>query len=302
MLSYVTGGSGFVGPWLRRHLEAEGDEVHTPFVDVTDGEAIRTSVHEVGPEVIYHLAGQAHVGESWVHPGETFRINALGSLNVLEAARTLAKPPRVLLVSSAEVYGNVAVADLPIEETRPVEPVSPYGASKVAAEVLARQAFVGSRLDVVWTRAFNHIGPGQSDAFVVSGVARQIMEAERPGAEPVVRVGNLSARRDISDVRDVVRAYRLVATHGRAGEAYNVCSGIDHEIGDLVKTLVALATRPLRIEVDPRRFRPVDLAVQRGDPAKLRLHTGWEPEFAISDTLMDVMKWWRTGPSAPSRK
>ena len=294
VLAYVTGGSGFVGGWLCGHLLAEGDQAVAPTVDIIDSAAISASIMEVAPEVIYHLAAQAHVGQSWKDPVETFRVNALGTLNVLEAARVMASPPRVVVISSAEVYGNVSEGELPIVETHPLEPVSPYGASKVSAEVLARQSFVGGRLDVIRTRAFNHIGPGQSDSFVISGVARQIARAERPGADPVVRVGNLEARRDMSDVRDVVRAYRLVALRGVAGEAYNVCSGIDHRIGALVEMMISMAARPVQVEVDPARLRPVDLPVQRGNAAKLQAHTGWSPVFRIEDSIRDVLEYWRS--------
>ena len=297
---YVTGGSGFVGSWLRAHLEAEGDEVHAPFVEITDFAAVRSSIAQVAPSVIYHLAGQAHVGRSWTDPAETFRTNALGTLHVLEAARDLQVAPRVVVISSAEVYGRVTSEDLPLAETRPARPVSPYGASKVAAEVLARQTFDGTGLEVMCTRAFNHIGPGQSDSFVVSAVARQVALAERPGADPVVQVGNLAVRRDMCDVRDVVRAYRLVAQRGRAGEIYNVCAGLDFGIDEIVAMLVGSARRALSVEVDPARVRTVDIPVLRGDAAKLLADTGWEPRIPLARSVADVLEAWREDVASSS--
>ena len=294
VLAYVTGGSGFVGHWLQAHLTECGDDVHAPLVEITDAWAVRQSLSAVNPDVVFHLAAQAHVGESWTDPIHTFRVNALGTLHVLEAARALTKPPRIIVISSAEVYGNVTPDELPIAESRSARPVSPYGASKVAAVVLSRQALDGSGLEVICTRAFNHIGPGQSDAFVVSGVAHQVALAERRGAEPVVRVGNLSARRDICDVRDVVRAYRLLAASGRPGEVYNVCAGVDRGIDEVVGLLVGLAAVPVRVEVDPARVRAVDIPVLRGDAAKLRADTGWAPTFSLERSLEDVLSEWRS--------
>jgi GDP-4-dehydro-6-deoxy-D-mannose reductase len=290
MRAFVTGGHGFVGTWLVRHLSEMGDEVvapHADEVDITDGAALAAAMSAAGPEAVYHLAGFAHVGQSWERPDEVFAVNALGTLHVLEAAR-LAGSPRVLVVSSAEVYGTVAPDDLPLGEDHPVRPVSPYAASKAAAEVLAVQAFLGRGVPTLVARPFNHTGPGQSPDFVVPAFARRIQEAVASGARSL-KVGNLSPRRDITDVRDVVRAYRLLVERGQPGQSYNVCSGTDVAIEDLVRRMLALAGADLELEVDPGLLRPADVPVLRGDPARLMAATGWQPEIPLDTTLADVL-------------
>ncbi|PZS22043.1 MAG: hypothetical protein DLM54_03515 [Acidimicrobiales bacterium] len=295
MRAFVTGGHGFVGGWLRQHLEASGDEVTAPppSVDVTDGPGLAAAMTDARPQAVYHLAGFTHVGQSWDAPEEAFRVNALGALNLLEAARRCPSPPRVLLVSSAEVYGRVDAAQLPITETAPLRPVSPYAASKVAAEYLGVQAYLGRDLPVLRVRPFNHIGAGQSPDFVVSAMAKRITEAEQSGRQEL-RVGNLSPRRDFTDVRDVVRAYRLALVGGQVGEAYNVCSGTDMTIGDLVRRLADLSGVDLHLVGDPALERPTDVDVLRGDAARLRAATGWVPEVPLDDTLRAVLDYWRS--------
>jgi len=295
----VTGGHGFVGSWLADHLRAAGDDVVVTGedVDVTDAVAVRSSLAEIEPEAVYHLAGWAHVGTSWDDPPGAFRVNAAGTVHVLDAARRLAHPPRVLVVSSAEVYGPVRPEDLPLTEDREPVPVSPYSASKVAAEVAARQAHLGWHLPVMVVRPFNHIGPRQSPTFVVSALARRIVEAERTGAA-VLEMGNPAPRRDLTDVRDVVRAYRLLIERGRPGETYNVCSGEDVMIGDLARRLIELSGVALELKTGAVEFRPADVPVLRGDGTKLRDATGWRPEIALDDTLLDVLAYWRGQPPA----
>lgn len=295
MRAFVTGGHGFVGGWLRQHLEAAGDEVTAPppSLDVTDGPSLVAAMVEAGPEAVYHLAGFTHVGQSWDAPDEALRVNALGTLQVLEAARRCPSPPRVLLVSSAEVYGSVPVEQLPVIESTPLRPLSPYAASKASAELLGVQSHLGRGLGVIRARPFNHIGPGQSPDFVVSALARRIIQAQQGGASEL-RVGNLSPRRDFTDVRDVVRAYRLLMVAGQEGKAYNVCSGVDLAIEDLVRRLAGLAGVDLRLVVDPALERTSDVAVMRGDPTRLWAATGWEAEVALDQTLADVLAWWRS--------
>jgi GDP-4-dehydro-6-deoxy-D-mannose reductase len=294
MRAFVTGGHGFVGPWLVRHLEDQGDVVVAPGldVDVTDGEALAEALAAARPDAVYHLAALASVAESWQHPARTFEVNATGTLHLLEAARLLETRPRVLLVCSAEVYGTVGPEDLPIDEETPLRPVTPYAASKVAAEFLGLQAYLGHNLPVIRVRAFNHVGPAQSGTFVVSDLARRIAEAERNGAR-TLRVGNLAPRRDFTDVRDVVRAYRLLVERGTAGEVYNVCSGQAIAIEDLASRLLALAGVDLAIETDPELVRPVDVPVLLGDPTRIRDAVGWQPVIPLDDTLRDVLADWR---------
>jgi GDP-4-dehydro-6-deoxy-D-mannose reductase len=289
----VTGGLGFVGRHLTRHLQDNGDEVtvldrHGPTAtDITDRPAVARAIEAAAPDAVYHLAGWADVGASWRDPVGAFRANAEGSLHVLRACVD-AKVERVLAVASADVYGIVGEADLPLTEASPVRPTSPYAASKVAADALAQQAFLGHGLGVVRVRPFNHLGPGQSEHFVAPAIAARIARAERDGTT-TIPVGNLSARRDLTDVRDVVRAYRLLVEQGEAGEVYNVCTGRDLAIQDLADLLVGMARRPVELVTDPELLRPVDLPVLRGDATKLREATGWEPEVPIEQTLTDLL-------------
>jgi GDP-4-dehydro-6-deoxy-D-mannose reductase len=292
--AFITGGHGFVGTWLARHLEDNGEEVVAagPEIDVTDPDCVARAMAAQQPDVVYHLAALANVSDSWQDPTRTFEVNATGTLHVLEAARRLETKPRVLIVCSAEVYGTVAPDQLPINEDTPLRPVTPYAASKVAAEFLGLQAHLGHGLPVYRVRAFNHVGPAQSGTFVVSDLARRIAEAERDGTK-ILRVGNLSPRRDFTDVRDVVRAYRLLVEGGTPGEVYNVCSGQAIAIEELASRLLALAGVDLVLETDPSLVRPVDVPVLLGDPTRIREAVGWEPVIPLDDTLRDVLADWR---------
>ncbi|MEO6629094.1 MAG: GDP-mannose 4,6-dehydratase [Aquihabitans sp.] len=297
MKALVTGASGFVGCHLVAHLKASGDEVigvdrESDGVDITDAAALGRLFDEIQPEVVYHLAGWADVGGSWKAPVEAFRVNAEGTLNVLLAAAT-AGVGRVLAVSSADVYGIVTPDELPLTEDSPLRPASPYAASKVAADYLGLQAWLGRQLPVIRVRAFNHLGPGQTDKFVAPALASRVARAERDGGH-VLTVGDLSPRRDFTDVRDVVRAYRLLMESGEPGEVYNVCSGVDLAVQDLADQLIAQSRTPLRLEVDPDLLRPVELPVLRGSHDRLTAATGWEPEIPISQTLIDLLEDWRT--------
>ena len=299
MRALVTGGRGFVGGWLTEHLVQEGDDVVATGeeVDVTDPAAVRASIDEIRPDAIYHLAGWASVGSSWGDPASTFLVNANGVVHVLDAARRLDPVPRVLVVSSAEVYGKVQPAQLPLTEDTALSPASPYAASKVAAEVAARQAFLGYGLPVFVVRPFNHIGPRQAPGFVVSDLAKRIVEAERTGGR-VLEMGNAAPRRDLTDVRDVVRAYRLLVAGGEPGQIYNVCSGEDVLIGDLAQRLISLSGVDLELRPQSVELRPVDVPVLRGDASRLRSATGWTPEIPLDETLRDVLAYWREQPPA----
>jgi GDP-4-dehydro-6-deoxy-D-mannose reductase len=295
MRALLTGASGFVGGYLSAHLAECGDEVIAlddsvdlgdPAGAVTVGDQLKL----VTPDVIYHLAALTHVGRSWEDPVGTMRVNALGTLAVLEAARAQRVSPRVVLISSSEVYGSGD--GRPIREDDPLRPVTPYAASKVSAEYLGLQAFLGRGLDVVRARPFNHIGPGQADIFVVSALARRIAEAERAGGG-AIPVGNLAAARDFTDVRDVVRAYRLLATNGAAGEVYNVCSGVARQVEELFKILIAQSSVAIEAREDPELFRPVDVPMLVGDNSRLVDLVGWHPEIDISQTLVAVLDYWR---------
>lgn len=291
MRALVSGATGFVGPHLIRHLEAEGDRVvaigHQNGPDLLDVDAWVETIRVESPDVIYHLAGFSDVGASWKHPLEAFRLNAEGTLSVLEAAR---RHPvqRVIVVSSADVYGIASPASLPLAESAKLQPRSPYGASKQAAEAIAQQYHRGWGLDVVVVRPFNHIGPGQSSNFFAPAMASKIAQAELAGGG-VVTHGDLSPERDFTDVRDVVRAYRLIAGHGRSGATYNVCTGRAVAMSSILDDLIASATVPVTTEPDPELVRPVDLPVLRGSFDLLREDTGWEPSISLTETLTDVL-------------
>ncbi len=293
MRATVTGAGGFVGPHLVAHLRERGDDVTEMDLlgpvelDVTDADSVLTRFAEAKPEVVYHLAALSHVGQSWSSPGTSFRVNAEGTLHALHACRELGIP-RVVVILSSEVYGNAAPEDIPLRETAPLRPVTPYGASKVAADFLALQAFLADGLNVVRVRPFGHTGPGQSDQFVVPALASRIARAEAAGVEEIP-VGSLTAVRDLSDVRDVVRAYRLLAGHGEAGEVYNVCSGRGVSIQEIADALLAHATRPIRLVTDPALVRPVDAPRMIGDNTRLRETTGWAPDYTLDQTLADVL-------------
>jgi len=293
MRAYLTGGSGFVGSWLRHHLVDAGDVIIAPGpeVDVTDAARVASELRRSSPDVVYHLAALTHVGRSWTEPAETFRVNAIGTLNILEAAARCDVPPVVILVSSAEVYGP-ARDGKPLDEQSELRPFTPYAVSKVASEFLGLQAFLGRGLRVIRARPFNHVGPGQSDDFVVSALARRMVEAELRGSGDV-QVGNLAASRDFTDVRDVVRAYRLLAHDGVAGEAYNVCSGHAVTIAALGEEMAGLLSYEVRLVEDPGLFRPVDVPMLVGDASKLVAATGWHPAIPLATTLSDVIDYWR---------
>jgi GDP-4-dehydro-6-deoxy-D-mannose reductase len=295
----ITGAGGFVGHHLARYLEEAGDEVSGTDrsdggPDLLDPEGLEKLFLDRSPEVVYHLAGDADVGGSWDHPTETFRTNAEGTLNVLAAARA-AGVERVLSIGSADVYGRVLPEDLPITEQTPLRPVSPYAASKIAAEYLGIQASLGHGQDVICVRAFNHVVPGQSERFVAPAVAMRIVRTEREGGESVA-AGNLTPRRDLTDVRDVVRAYRLLVESGRPGSVYNVCSGKAYSIAEVCEILISHANRPLRLEADPDLQRPVDLPVLAGDHSLITADTGWTPRIPIEQSLAELLDECRTRP------
>lgn len=291
MRAIVTGAGGFVGHHLIDHLMAAGDEVIPTDraqggPDITDANALDALFSGSDAEVVYHLAGQADVAASWSDPTGTFRANGEGTVAVLAAA-AVAGVERVLVVSSAEVYGIVPPERMPISEQAPLDPASPYAASKAAAEMAAIQ-WAKRGLGVVRARAFNHLGPGQSERFVAPALAGRLVRAASAG-DRSISVGNLEARRDFTDVRDVVRAYRLLAIRGEAGAAYNVCSGVDHAIADIAAMLLDRTDPSIELLPDPDLQRPSDLPVLRGDNAAITAATGWTAQIPLSTTLDDVV-------------
>jgi len=274
----LTGAQGFVG----RHLLAElGDRARPLEADVTDGDAVASEIAHSSAQAIVHLAAVSSVGESWDAASETWRVNVLGTVNVLSAAGDA----RVLVVSSSEVYGRAD--EIPTPETAPLRPVSPYAASKAAAEIATGQAR-DAGLDVVIARPFQHEGPGRDERFAVGSWAAQIGRAEEAGGG-TVRVGNLSTKRDISDVRDVCRAYALLLDGSVPADTYNVATGRAVEMGEVLEKLIRLATVPIEVEEDPARARPADVPVLCGDATRLRAATGWEPTIPLDETLANTL-------------
>jgi GDP-4-dehydro-6-deoxy-D-mannose reductase len=292
MRSLVTGATGFVGPHLLAHLHECGDEVVVPgdatgAFDITNRARVLEVLDAHRPEVVYHLAAWSDVGASWVDPTACLRVNVEGTANVLDASRACGVR-RVLVIGSSEEYGKVDDDGERLREDAPLRPITPYGVSKVAASFLALQAFVGAGLDTVRVRAFSHTGTGQSGRFVVPALARRIVDAQRAHA-PTIPIGAREPVRDLSDVRDIVRAYRLVVEHGEPGEVYNVCRGAGVSIGEIADRLVARAGGRLETVVDDALVRPVDVPRLVGDPTKLVAATGWSPQHTLDDTLDAVL-------------
>ena len=289
----VTGATGFVGTELCKHLVAEGDDVlplageGPEFLDILNGDGVREAFAGSGAEAVVHLAALSHVGNSFENPRDTLRVNVEGTWNVLDAAH-VAGVGRVLVVGSAAEYGGSAGSE-PITEECALRPVTPYGASKVAAEYLGLQAFLSRGLGTIMTRSFNHTGPGQSPQFVVPALARRVAQAEAEGRDEI-EVGRLDSVREFNDVRDIVGAYRQLIRLGEAGSVYNVCSGVGYSIGEVAGRLIALANRPIRLHQDPALLRAVESARLVGDPSKLKSHTGWEPRWTLDQTLKDVLE------------
>jgi GDP-4-dehydro-6-deoxy-D-mannose reductase len=301
----VTGAAGFAGSHLVERLATTGVSLtawahRTPphptvntvtwqAVDVLDREGVDRALSAARPTVVYHCAGVAQSGSAWSRIGTTFEVNVRGTSNVLAAVERHAPGARVVVTSSALVYKHAAE---PLREDSPLEPAGPYAVSKLAQDTLARRA-AGRGLDVVVARPFNHIGPRQTADFVASSVARQVALIERGAMPPVLHVGNLSARRDFTDVRDVVRAYIGMAERAARGDCFNVCSGCAVPIQELVHGLVTRSRVPIQVVVDPARFHPVDVPVLVGSADKLRRATGWTPEVPLDRTLDDLLDWWR---------
>ncbi len=291
MRALVTGANGFVGRHLVSHLRDVGDDVFgvDREHDVTDVESVRAIVDEVRPDVIYHLAALTQVGESFKNPVLFTRVNVLGTKNVLDATWDLVPEATTVLVSSADVYGVVRPEDLPLVETFRVAPANPYSSSKVEAEHVAHDAVRERSQRVVIARPFNHVGPGQSTSFVIPAIVNRLLEASESGADQI-SVGDLSTRRDFSDVRDVVRAYRMLSSRGVSGEVYNIASGRDAQLSDIVAQLVSEIAPSVRLLTDRTLLRPVEVPVSRGSYAKLRLRTKWEPTIALNTSLHDVIE------------
>lgn len=316
----VTGASGFVGGHLCEHLVAEGDQVvgisssgrwpaelahlargvRIERFDLTepgDDELARLLARKQ-PEVIYHLAAQSNPQQSITDPRGTWALNLGGTLNLLEAVKASGLRPRVILVSSGTCYGDPALEFIPVREDCPLRPNNPYAASKAAADLLGIQHHLGHGTDVIIVRPFNHAGPRQSPRYVLAALASQVAAVEA-GRQECIEVGNLDVVRDFTDVRDVVRGYRLLALRGSPGAIYNLGTGRGTKIADALEHLRSLSSRPVVVRVDPARVRPVDLPFLVADASKLRHATGWEPGYSIEQTLADMLEGCRGAASRP---
>jgi GDP-4-dehydro-6-deoxy-D-mannose reductase len=305
----VTGASGFVGRHLGRLLAAEGLDLHGTcypdkpcpadrqlvHLDLRSAEATDGLLERVKPDWVIHLAAVSNVRRSWENRKETLETNVVATGNLFEAVRKFAPRARVLFISSSDVYGLPGRGEHAFREDDPVEALSPYAYTKLAGELLCRFYVKVERLDIVVARPFPHTGPGQTADFVFPDWASQIARIEKGLAEPVIRVGNLEVRRDYADVRDVVRAYLLLLRKGRSGETYNVCTGRAVFLKDILAGLAALASKPVRVEVDPAKLRKTDIPFLAGDGSKIRRETGWEAEIPLDRTLRDLVESWRRG-------
>jgi len=315
MRALITGITGFAGSHLADYLLSLGNvevlgiarwRARTENIDHLKGKitllgsdmrdpfSIREALRKAKPDRIYHLAAQSYVPMSWAAPAETLSTNLIGEVNVFEALRQEAMlETRVQLACSSEEYGLVQPGEVPIKETNPLRPLSPYGVSKVAQDYLGYQYFMSYKMFIVRTRGFNHTGPRRGEVFVTSNFARQIAEIEKGRKEPVIDVGNLEAVRDFSDVRDTVRGYYLSLEKGEAGEVYNICSGKGFKIRQMLDILLSLAKIKITTRQDEKRMRPSDVELLLGDHTKFTKQTGWVPTIPFEKTMQDLLNYWR---------
>jgi len=311
----ITGITGFAGSHLAEYILAHhpGVQVHGIIrwrsrmdnvasilgkvelheADLKDMVSLKKVLAASRPERIFHLAAQSFVPTSWRLPAETFMINSVGQINLFESILDLKLDPRIQIAGSSEEYGMVHPDEVPMKETNPLRPLSPYAVSKVAQDLLGYQYFKSYGLKVIRTRGFNHTGPRRGDVFVTSNFSKQVAEIEKGKREPVIHVGNLDAKRDFTDVRDMVRAYWLAAEKGEPGDVYNLGSGSAISMHQLLEMLSSLSRTKFRIQVDPDRLRPSDVQILLADASKFRTLTGWAPTIPFEKTLSDLLDYWR---------
>jgi len=310
----ITGITGFVGSHMAEYALAQGAEIfgsarwrsRTENVDhlrerisliecdLRDVASVRRLIETAAPTHVIHLAAQSFVGTSWHMPGETLTTNINAQLNLLEVMRSLKLSPRFLAIGTSEEYGLVYPDELPIRETNPLRPLSPYAVSKVAQDMMGYQYFKSYGMPIIRTRAFNHEGPRRGEVFVTSNFAKQVAEIEAGLRAPIISVGDLKPTRDYSDVRDIVRGYWALLDRGEPGEVYNLCSGRPWAIQQVLDFLLAESrNKSISVEIDPARLRPSDVMVLDGDPSKIRNATGWAVEIPFEQTLRDLLAYWR---------
>ncbi len=310
MKSLIIGGAGFVGAYLIRHLrddlkhdvavtkmphEQIGEKnVQVLDLNILEKDSIVKMLESEKPDYIFHLAAQSSVAVSWKNPGLTVDVNIKGSLNVLDAVRDSGISPRILLIGSGEEYGRILPNETPILEDNRLRPGNIYAATKACQNMIGKIYADAYNLDIMMVRAFNHTGPNQAPMFVVADFCKQVADVEAGLQEPVLRVGNLSAKRDFTDVRDVVRAYGLLITKGKKGETYNVGSGKAVSIDSILQMIVSQAKCEIKVEVDPNKLRPVDVPIIEADTSKLEDCTGWKQEIPLSQTVTETLNYYRT--------
>lgn len=261
--------------------------------DLRDASSVRDLIDMLKPDMIFHLAAQSFVPTSWSAPAESLDTNIMGELNLFEAVRRSKIDPLIQIAGSSEEYGAVQEDEIPIKETTPLRPLSPYAVSKVGQDMLAYQYFKSYGMRIVRTRGFNHTGPRRPSVFVCSEFAKQIVDIENGVQEPVIEVGNLEAIRDFTDVRDMVKGYWLALEKGIPGEVYNICSGIGWKIGDMLSTLISLGRVKVEVRIDKQKLRPSDLPCLIGNATKFKTTTGWKPEIPFEETLQNLLDFWR---------
>jgi GDP-4-dehydro-6-deoxy-D-mannose reductase len=311
----ITGATGFVGIHLLNELinsqnvdlygtyhsessleniNAGKDKVKLTKLDLQDSESVNNLIQKVKPDTVYHLAASTSAAASFKSPMDTILNNIASEINLLEAVKNNELiATKILIVSSAEVYGDVEKEYLPINEDTPLNPINPYAVSKAAGDLLAYQYYKSAKLPIVRVRPFTHIGPGQKTGFVTSDFAKQIAEIEKGQIDPVIKVGNLEAKRDFTDVRDVVKAYALLIDKGKDGEVYNVGSGKSHKISEVLEFFLSRARVKIKFETDPKKLRPSDIPDFIADFTKLNQLTGWKPEIPFEKSLEDILDYWR---------
>lgn len=310
----ITGASGFVGTYLAQHLlELGNSEIHGTYlsdesrekspvkdritfhkVDLQDKEQTEQLIHMVMPDEVYHLAAMSSVAASFKDPIGTFHSNIDAELNIFESLRANnLLTTRVLITGSAEEYGYVAANDLPVDENTPLRPASPYAVSKVTQDFLGLQYFISYKMPIFRVRPFNHVGPGQGPGFVVADFARQIAMIEKGTMEKVIKVGNMEARRDFTDVRDMVKLYPLIVEKGIPGDVYNAGSGKSHKIQEIMDMLIKLANVDIKLETDQAKIRPSDVPEIIADSTKIMEATGWKAEIPFEQTIKDTLDYWR---------
>lgn len=304
----IIGAAGFVGKYLIKELYAKKMKVYatklpyeqllSPYaqicdLNILDRQKIATCLFEIRPDYIFHLAAQSSVGEAWKNPTKTVDVNVKGSINVLDAVRELYYKPRILLVGSGEEYGCIRPNEIPIAEESILRPSNIYAATKACQNMIGSIYSSAYDMEIIMVRAFNHIGPGQGASFVVSDFCKQVAEIEKGRCLPKIMVGNLSSKRDFTDVRDVVKAYTMLVQKGKAGEVYNVGSGKAMSIQKILDIILSMTKKEIQIEINKNKIRPLDVPIIKADITKLNQLAGWKPQIPIEQTIYEILEFWR---------